>query len=437
MNAASGRAAVLLVFALLVPESALPSTHAVVDSAVVHAYGTVVDSIVVTGNRDTKSYVFVREMETHVGGVLVKEDLERDIRFINDMSPVATATVSAEVVAPGHSVVRIHIEERNSLFLTSILPFLQYDFETGVTYGVRWKDNNFRARLEQLNFTYTRNERGDNDVSFSWGAPWIGWRHISVGAQIRHFNRGDTPREIETLERSGISGSVALPLTDSRARFAQVIGSLSLDKTITGSEDTDHTHETLVSPTVGFRFDSRNSSLRPSAGQTLLLNVGGSVPVDVERRTNYWIRARGRSFHGVSDRNVIALLSDVFYQFGDFPEYSLVKLGGSGTLRGHPDSRFSGFHRWFGTIEWRYLYLPTKVVPMPIVRSVDVGLAFVSFVDTGIVWHDASDFVFERVHGTGGFGIRFYTPLRDVFRLDFGFNTRGDARFHFGTGIRF
>lgn len=438
MDAALCRAAAFLILALFfTPASAIPTTNDVDDSGVAHAYGTVVDSITVSGNRGTRDFVVLRELETQPGEVLEPETIRRDIRFVGDLSPFAGVTVRADSLAPGHCALRFTVTERNSLFLKSILPYFKYDFESGVTYGVRWKDNNFRGRLEQLNFTYQRNERGDNNVSFSWGAPWIGWRHISVGGVVSYFNRGDTPREIAVLERTGIAGSVALPLTQSRIRFSQLIGSLSLDKTLNGSEDTAIIDETLLSPGVGFRFDSRDSQLRPVSGQTLLLNLGSSFPLDVERGHSHWTRVRGRSFHQVTKKSVIALLSDVFYQFGDFPDYALVTLGGSGTLRGHPDSRYTGHHRWFGTVEWRYMYLPRKVVPMPIVKQVDVGLGFVTFVDSGIVWDDASDFVWEHVHGTGGLGVRFYTPLRDVFRMDFGFNTRGDARFHFGTGIRF
>jgi outer membrane protein insertion porin family len=438
MYFAKSRALVPLFFALFSPLASASAASSVVDdSGVAHAYGAIVDSIIVSGNRHTKAFVILREMETQVGEVLDKKTIHRDIRYITDLSPFASVVVSAVWVAPGHSVLHVQVQERSGIFLRSILPFLKYDFESGLTYGLRWKDRNFRGRLEELNLTWLRNERQDNDLSLSWGAPWVGWKHISLGARISYFKRGDTPAELATVEQSSVAASVGVPLTDSRIYFSQLIGSLALSKSRSDSRNESSQIETTVSPQLGYRFDGRDSRLRPEGGQTGFLNVGASFPIDVSRGTSYFARVRARSFHKLGEKSVLALLSDTVYQFGDFPEWSVVRLGGSGTLRGHADSRYSGFHRWFGSVEWRYLYLPKRVVRVPIVKQIDVGLGFVTFLDTGIVWEDETNFDFDNVHGTGGVGLRFYSPLRDVFRLDFGFNYRGDARFHFGTGARF
>ena len=139
----------------------------------------------------------------------------------------------------------------------------------------------------------------------------------------------------------------------------------------------------------------------------------------------------------MSDRSVLALYSDLFYQFGAFPDFATVGLGGGRSLRGYPERRFIGHHRWFGTVEWRYMYLPRKVFRLPFVKQVDIGLGFVTFIDGGITWFDAADFGLDRLHGTGGVGIRFYSPIRDVLRLDFGVSPQGVARFNAGTGVRF
>ncbi len=407
------------------------------DSALAGAYGTVVDSIVVTGNRNTKGYVLLREMETRPGDVLDPEIMRRDLRFISDLSPFATVTVRADSLAPGHSALRISVTERSNLFLKSILPFVKFDFEKGLTYGARWRDKNFRGRLEQLSLNYQRNERDDENISLSWSTPWIGWKHISLGGRVAFFNRGDTPPGFTVHENLGISGFVALPLTESRIRFSQVRFILALDKSRLAGGGEPIVREVVLSPQFGYRFDGRDSPLRPETGAVVDFAVGASLPLDRDIDTFYHLRNESKLFLHVTQRSTIGLLSNVLYQFGHVPEFSLVKLGGAGSLRGHPDARFSGFHRWFQTIEWRYLYLPRKVFHVPLVKQFDVSLVFVTFVDGGIAWRHASEFDKENFHGTAGVGIRFYSPLRDVVRLDFGSNTRGDARFHFETGIRF
>ncbi|MFQ5511998.1 MAG: BamA/TamA family outer membrane protein [Candidatus Krumholzibacteriia bacterium] len=407
------------------------------DSGVAHAYGTVVDSIVVAGNKNTKSHVLLREMETRPGDVLDREIFRRDLRFITDLSPFATVVARADSVAPGHSALRILVTERSNLFIKSILPFAKFDFEKGLTYGVRWRDKNFRGRLEQLNFKYTRNEQDDEDISLSWTVPWLGWRHISVGGRMSFFDRGDTPPEFTVHENIGLSGFVALPLTESRIHFSQARFILALDKRRLDGGDDGIVREVTLSPQVGYRFDSRDSPLRPETGVVTDLAMGARLPLDGDSDTLYNLRNESKIFLRVSPRSVIGLLSNFFYQFGNVPEFADVKLGGAASLRGHPDARFSGLHRWFQTAEWRYLYLPKRVFRLPLVKQFDVSLVFVTFVDGGIVWDHASEFDPKNFHGTGGVGIRFYSPLRDVVRFDFGSNTRGDARFHFETGVRF
>ena len=396
-----------------------------------------VDSVTVSGNQRTRSFAILREMQTQPGGVLNEKDIQRDIRYVRDLSPIAEVYVTADSLSPGHTAIRVRVVERSGWFLRSVLPTFKYNFETGLTYGLRWKDKNFRGRIEQLTLTYQRNQQDDDAAALSWSSPWIGWRHIGVGGQIRYFNRGRIPPDITILEDVGGSVFLALPLTESRIRFAQVEGSLSLDKSRSGASDEIQTKDLTLSPQLGYRFDSRDSPIKPVNGTAFSLGIGQSIPLGDGRNPFYRLRNQIRLFFGVTDRSVIALLSNLFYQFGEFPDYATVGLGGARTLRGYPDRRFVGFHRWYGTLEWRYMYLPRKVFYVPFVKQVDIGLGFVTFIDSGIAWNDADSFDLDGLHGTGGFGIRFYSPVRDVLRLDFGFSLRGDARFNAGTGIRF
>jgi outer membrane protein assembly factor BamA len=177
--------------------------------------------------------------------------------------------------------------------------------------------------------------------------------------------------------------------------------------------------------------------LRPTAGRTFFTAVRATYPLNDGRDVYYMFRNEIRFFRGVTEKSVIALLSNFAYQFGDYPDYSLLRLGGPSSLRGHERSRYSGFHRWFGTVEWRYEFLPRLVFPAPVVQEFDIGLSLVTFLDSGIVWNDTDDFKLDNFHGTGGVGLRFYSPIRDVIRFDFGVSPHGDYAFHLASGIRF
>jgi outer membrane protein assembly factor BamA len=355
-------------------------------------------------------------MQTQPGNVLEEKEIKRDIRYISDLSPIAEVWVRAESLSPGHTALRIRVVERSGWFMGTILPTFKYNFETGLTYGLRWKEKNFRGRLEQLTASYERNERDDNLVSLSWSSSWVGWRHISVGGQIRYFDRGKPYSYVTVLEQTGASVLLALPLTESRMRFRQIQGSLSLDKTRSGAPFEETVKDVIITPQIGYRFDSRDSQIKPVGGGTFFASIAQSIPVDDGNGPYYRFRNRIRLFHGLTDRTVLALLSDLFYQFGEFPEFSTVGLGGGRSLRGYPERRFVGHHRWFGTIEWRYMYLPRKVFQLPFVKQVDIGVGFVSFIDSGITWHGANDFDLGNLHGTGGFGIRHEPPGRGPFQ---------------------
>ncbi|MEJ2722566.1 MAG: BamA/TamA family outer membrane protein, partial [bacterium] len=283
----------------------------------------------------------------------------------------------------------------------------------------------------------TRNERGDEDVSFGWSAPWIGWKHVSVGTAANYYHRGDEPAEIQLIERTGVNTWVGFPLTESRIRFSQITCNLIFDKSLSGGRELEYKKELSFSPQIGYRFDSRDSQIFPTRGGTFFSAVRLTYPLDDGRRTYYRFWNYMRGFREVHENVVIAGLSDFQYQFGDFPDYAVVKLGGPGTLRGFPFGRFEGYHRWFGTIECRYKFLPRKVFNFPYIKNFDVGLGVVGFLDSGITWHDSDSFTLDNVHGTAGVGLRFYSPIRDVLRFDFGFSATGDYQLHFGTGVRF
>ncbi|UCH82844.1 MAG: BamA/TamA family outer membrane protein [Candidatus Latescibacterota bacterium] len=407
------------------------------DSRLAWAYGTIVDSITVSGNEGTRAHAVLREMETQPGNVLEEHVIKRDIRFVGDMSPFASVVFSADSLGPGHCAVRIVVEERDEFFLRLILPFLKYDFETGFTYGVRWSDHNFRGRLESVGMTVTQNQRGDENLSLGWSAGWLGWKHIGVGAALSYYHRGDEPAELALVERTGVNSWIAFPLTESRIKFSQITFNVIVDKSLSGGRELEYEKTLSLSPQVGYRFDSRDSHVFPIQGGSFFTAVRATYALDNGRDTHYRFWNRIRHFRHVHKNGVLALLSDLQYQFGDFPDYSVIRLGGPRSLRGHPHGRFEGFHRWFGTIEWRFKFLPRKVLYFPLIKAFDIGFAAVTFIDSGITWYDDESFTINNLHGTAGLGLRFYSPIRDALRFDFGFNGRGDYQFHFGTGIRF
>ena len=416
------------------------------------AYGMVIDSIAVSGNVKTTSVAILREMESRVGTRLERTKLARDHRYITDLSSVATVGVEVYPIREGHCGINLAVKERPVVFLKLVYPVVEYNFNNErFRYGLRVNDRNFRSRLESFSLAYTRNSVGDDNAGIGWSTDWIGWRHIGLGAWMSYFHRGTVGNRLSIVEQSRISTAVSLPLTDSRIAFARLIGGLSLANNRLAASDTVNVDERLVSPSLGFALDTRDSPLRPTSGGLFFIDMQANRVVNGSGSTYYLLRNDIRLFGQILPSTVLAANSSLAYQYGKFPEYIRFGLGGAGTLRGYDDGSFEGNHRWTQSLELRITPFPTWVFSVPYAKIVDVTVSGVLFVDGGITWDNESEFDRDRWYAGYGFGLWVYSPFQDVVRIDVGFNQHDvadpltgvtireahSAVFYFSTGTRF
>jgi outer membrane translocation and assembly module TamA len=80
---------------------------------------------------------------------------------------------------------------------------------------------------------------------------------------------------------------------------------------------------------------------------------------------------------------------------------------------------------------------PKRLYKLPILGTTDFQFGLVAFVDTGIGWTRESEFDFDNFHSGFGFGVRLFSPIQDVIRVDVGFTPQGDIRPYFTTGSNF
>jgi outer membrane protein assembly factor BamA len=404
----------------------------------VWAYGMVIDSISVSGNVKTHSIALLRVMESRVGTRLEKTKLARDHRYLTDMSSVATVSVDVYPVREGHCGLALKVVERPVVFLKLVYPIVEYDFNNErFRFGLRVNDRNFRRRLESFSLGYTRNSVGDDNAGIGWTTDWIGWSHIGLGAWVSYFHRGDVHEKLTIVEQSRVSTAASLPLTDSRIAFSRLIGGLMFAKNRLTAIGQPNEEEVLISPSLGFAYDTRDSPLRPTSGGQFFIDVQSTRVLNGNGSTYYLLRNDIRLFRELFPSTVLAANSNLAYQYGRFPHYIRFGMGGSGTVRGLGDGRFEGNHRWIQSLEFRITPFPTWVFSVPYAKIVDVTLSGVLFVDGGIVWDAEREFDTSRWHSGYGVGIRIFSPFQDVVRIDVGFNQAGAAVFYFSTGNRF
>ena len=402
------------------------------------ADGMVIDSVVVTGNARVHDWVLLREMELRPGSNFDAELFGRDARFIADLSVIADVDASVESAAPGHCIVRYRVTERPGLLTSFVYPVLEYDFNRErLEYGVRWSDVNFRGRLEHVSAKAIRDNLDRDRLSAGWSTRFVGWRQIGVSVGLGYFNRHDAPDSRTIVEQTRVGTGVSLPLTGSRARRAHLLMGLDLTDNRLAERDRPSSDELLLTPSLGARYDSRNSPLWPTAGALMLVRVSATRDLADGDRAFFLVTHDARWFHALGEHGALGLFSRVDRQIGDYPSYVRFGLGGGGTLRGYADEAFRGAHRWMQSVEVRWAPWRRRLVRLPWIGASDFGVGFAAFVDAGIAWDRDDEFAARNWHGSGGLGLRLYSPIQDVLRLDFGMTARGTLRVSFSNGLRF
>jgi len=162
-----------------------------------------------------------------------------------------------------------------------------------------------------------------------------------------------------------------------------------------------------------------------------------NVVVRGEGDAYYRIDNDMRWFHPLDESTVLGLRSALTVQLADYPDYIRLGLGGAGTIRGYERSDFRSAHRWIQSAELRLQPWPKVLYRLPFLGLADFQLGMVLFVDTGIGWTGKPSFTYDNFHSGFGMGVRLFSPIQDVLRLDIAYSAKGRIRPYFSTGINF
>ncbi len=402
------------------------------------AQGRVIDTVYVHGNTRVKTIAIVREMESRPGQPLDAVAVDRDQRYIGDLSPFASVAIHVEPIGDDRCALSVVVKERPTLLLKLIYPVLDYDLNTErISYGLKWDDRNFRRRLENFSLDVRRDNHDNDAAAASWSTSWLGWHHVGVGARLSYFNRREPVTEVAILEQSRFGGSVSVPLTKSRISFSQVIGGIAIADNHVGLSPADAEPERLLSPSVGFRYDGRDGTVKPRRGAYFYLNFVGNRVINGEGSNFYRVDNDIRFFHALDAHTVIGMRSLASIQMGQYPEYIRFGIGGPGTIRGYEYSDFRSAQRWVQSLELRVMPWAKRLYKLPILGTTDFQFGLVAFIDTGIGWTEQSEFRLDNFHSGFGIGARMFSPIQDVIRVDVGFTPEGDIRPYFSTGTNF
>ncbi|MHC5067306.1 MAG: BamA/TamA family outer membrane protein [Planctomycetota bacterium] len=108
---------------------------------------------------------------------------------------------------------------------------------------------------------------------------------------------------------------------------------------------------------------------------------------------------------------------------GEVPFNSRPYLGGSHTLRGYIQRRFTDAAAWHASLEWRMWPIPRGAAITERIRIERFGLTL--FYDIGSVAGGTNDLRESTIHDSYGVGLRIAFERTAVFRLDYGLSDEG------------
>ena len=360
-----------------------------------------------------------------------------------------------------------------SSFLTPIL-FREEDIGYGG--GLALTDVDFRGQRyrEFANVIVTYSEEGQQAYRMNWSS-WLNHREMPDGGILREergrlyarggysktltrrfFGFGSRTPEIDetsyTEELTELGFGVRVPVPDvssdwlARVDLSAEHHGLSHGRveSVPSTEDylpefrqafADGDDQDMLWLLMQFGWDTRDSQAQPYMGER----------IGVSANTAWQTGGQWGSILGVAAQNIFelppllhrgakgreenpptdVLAIGVFVQdtVGELPFYSLPTLGGTHTLRGYIQNRFTDRAAAHWSAEYRINLIPRGYAFTDTIRIERIGLGF--FYDGGTVAAGAEDLHDARYLDSYGIGLRLAFAREAVFRVDLGWSEEG------------
>jgi hypothetical protein len=381
-------------------------------------------------------------------------------------------------IKPGNPLQRL-------LHSAFIAPQIFFESDVGFGGGVSFTDIDFRSqrRREFLGAFLTYTTEGQQRYRLVWRR-WLHHRELPEGGVAleersfagasggyqktltrRFFGLGpDTPPGAESsysdeVLNAGLGVELAIPGPGGDWIAGLGLGGEHHDLgpgRVSGRPTTDQAFTDLFTAADGYdaltiaasiRWDTRDSQHQPYRGWRVGLGVEAPVLQDGGNAAAVFtgiaslvvplppLLHRGGDAHEENPpTDTLALGAQVWATSGTLPFFSRPSLGGSHTLRGYIENRFTGDAAWHAVAEYRFWVVPRGFSITRTIRVERLGLA--PFVEAGTVANDLGDLLDARIHTSYGIGFRATFERIALLRLDLGFSGEG-VNLTLGFGLSF
>ncbi len=400
----------------------------------------VVEEIKIEGNKRTKDYVILRNMNTRVGQVLKRKRIQKDLERLNNIGYFSSVNIEPEAGSEvGKVVLLLKVKEQKTGTATIGLGYLGGG-SSAVKSGIAGS-----ASVSERNLGGTgwgaaiQGQIGVNTHSMSLSVfnPAINSSRDSIGASVytqKYIELAQAVPYSDPLqyayyddERTGFTISYGHPLSEYLTTFLTL---KSENVTLTRSSISDYEPIGLFSgkansATISAVYDTRDDIFNPMSGTFMNASyqaaggfLGGTDDfsktqleirkyIPFGKSTTLALRAWGGVLNGQG-----AYTSEFFY------------MGGADTLRAYRDNIFLGDRMLLFNAELRFPIAKLKVLSGAI------------FVDAGNAWFDGIGT--SKLYTDAGIGLRLTLPTLGlgVIRFDYAFGQDG-SRTTIGFGQSF
>jgi len=405
-----------------------------------------VDTVVVTGNLHTKSFVILREMTLRPGVPITRKLLEYDQNRIYSLRLFNEVRIAVMPAAQGFAHVVVDVSERWYIFPYPIFGIRDRDWSR-IFFGAGIVHTNFRGRNEKLNASLVLG--ADPSLGLSYRNPFLDANGTTFAEGRISFSR---------VRNRSVLAQVGPDNFDERhyglsGRFGWRFGiehTMWIDAGYEIVDISDHLPVQTLSPDgidrypiarIGYSFDSRDLGEYAASGVLLSATISKfgwpSGDVDLVR---YAADARGYVplvFNTVLGARTFGDLAAA----GRTASYNRVYFGYGERIRGHFKQVFEGESILGASTELHYpILLPRyfKVHFLPPEFGVwRFGITAAIFADAGTVWFRGSPVALNNVVKGYGCGINFLLPYSSVIRAEYALDEVRRGEFILDAGASF
>jgi len=408
-----------------------------------------VDSIKILGNKNTKDFIILRELNFSIGDIINNETLLFNRERIFSLGIFTKVSVLLEKRGEKNIAV-IMIEESWYIFPIPFINVREKSFER-TSYGISLKYKNFRGRNETIrataSFGYDPFYRFEYEnpllissaeislyLSFAFGSP------INKSPLLEKLY--GKPFDFKTVLLSAILGK----RVTKESSFFFIFNYSNIKSPSNYFNDymaSGSSSDKQITAGLSYSYDSRNLKQYASKGEYLELNylLNGIGNKNISYNT---INIDTRKYQEIYKSLLVKGHLNLRHTFGKrIPLYDNSMLGYDYYIRGNRYNISEGNNRILASLELAYPILPEwnfaidlPILPNSLTRSRIAIIAGI-FSDAGTVFNNVDKFELNNFSSGYGFGLTFLFLPYSAFRIEYAFNEFGKGELLLGTGISF